>query len=79
MHMWVNLRAGPRLSSLTLEPAHALLPPFGSHLVGSVGMRSAAVVGPGVFGAEEAPGAPRHAQLGIGKGVREGDRELTVL
>ena len=29
-----NLRAGPRLSSLTLEPAHALLPPFGSHLVG---------------------------------------------
>jgi hypothetical protein len=42
-------------------------------------MRSAAVIGPGEFGAEEALGAPRHAQLGIGKGVREGNRELTVL
>ena len=28
------LRASPRLSSLALETSNALLPPFGSHLVG---------------------------------------------
>lgn len=29
----------PRLSSLTLETANALLPPFGSHLVGWIAWR----------------------------------------
>jgi len=31
--------ASPRLSSLTLETANALLPPFGSHLVGGIAWR----------------------------------------
>ena len=31
-----NLRTSPRLSSLTLETSNALLPPFGSHLVGGL-------------------------------------------
>lgn len=29
-----SLRSGPSLSPLTLETSNALLPPFGSHLVG---------------------------------------------
>ena len=39
-----HLRASPRLSSLTLETSNALLPPFGSHLVGGLGVRSAAAI-----------------------------------
>jgi hypothetical protein len=39
------LRASPRLSSLTLEPSHALLPPFRSHLVGWLFMRLVVAIG----------------------------------
>ena len=39
-----NLRAGPGLPPLTLETSNALLPPFGSHLVGEVNC-SAQLVG----------------------------------
>jgi hypothetical protein len=34
--MWWNLRTSPSLSSLALETSNALLPPFGSHLVGGL-------------------------------------------
>jgi hypothetical protein len=33
---WLDSDTGPRLSSLALETSNALLPPFGSHLVGGL-------------------------------------------